>query len=213
MIVVDPKYGGQDNDTMMFLRHLREPPGTRGLEVGANEEHSCHVLTDAGYDVVGADLRPHHDQRFPETYCRLLCDFVEGARHLRTGWFDFAWSTSALEHFGLGMYGMTRQVEDHDSRAVDAVWPLLKPGGSFYVTVPYGREFLVYGPHWRVYCRETLRDRIVRSFDVVEKVFFKSGDCPVPDDGSSIPLVREADADLWTGEPPHLTVFLHLKKG
>jgi len=206
---VDPQYGGLDCDTIMALAHFSATEGraAKVIEVGANESPLCRVLADNGFRTLGVDLR-RHDWRLPHNYARAEGDFLEIAPFLARD-FDAAVSTSALEHFGLPLYGFRGSAPDYDARACDWVYRLLKPGGRFYVTVPYGREFAVESD-WRVYCKRSLQDRIVKDFAVEKKVFFLSGGCDCPDDRG---IVKEADADAYDGRAhPHVTVFLLLRK-
>lgn len=204
------RYGETDADSEMFLQYLQEPP-CKVLEVGANQEYTANVLTDHGYQVTGVDLLPHYEGRV--NYARIEGDFVQLADGLPTD-FDVVYSTSAIEHFGLGGYGLNLQDPDYDQKAMAAMHRRLKPGGSCYITVPYGREFLVHGHDWRVYCRKSLEERIVQDFRVVKKLWFKSADalCPTSKIEQTIHYVGETDADAYSGEPPHVTVFLHLVK-
>lgn len=216
-LTIDPKHGELDCDSLMALSRFNLPVGSTVLEVGANEEPIAHILTSNGHRVTGIDLRPPHNQKLPVDYLRLEGDFVQIAPALRNGSFDAVVSTSALEHFGLGTYRKYEKAidADYDVKAVEFIWKLLKPGGLFFVTVPYGRHFVVNTPHWRVYDRTALQERLVQRFTVLEKVFFKSADAGVPDDGGHpVPLVREEDADQFEpNDHPHLTVFLLLQKG
>ena len=216
-LTVDPKFGELDCDTLMVLSKLDLAPGSSVLEVGANEEPTACILTGNGHRVTAVDLRPHRDPAMPVDHLRLEGDFVRLAPALRAEQFDAAISTSALEHFGLGTYGEYDLVvdPDYDAKAVASVRRLLKPGGLFFVTVPYGCRFYTSGTHWRVYDKTALQERIIQDFTVVEKVFFKSADAGCPDDGGRpVPLVREEDADAYEpGDHPHLTVYLCLQKG
>lgn len=216
-MTIDPKFGELDCDTLMVLSRLDPAPGSSVLEVGANEEPMACILTGNGHRVTAVDLRPHSNPEHQIDYLRLEGDFVRLAPALRAESFDAAISTSALEHFGLGTYGEYDEVidPDYDVKAVAAVWQLLKPGGLFHVTLPYGCRFHVSNPHWRVYDRVALQKRIIQDFTVVDKVFFKSADCKAPDDGGHpVPLVREEDADAYEpGDHPHLTVYMCLRKG
>lgn len=215
-LVIDPKYGDQDNDTLMVLSHFEVLPGGRVLEVGANDEDVARILTDNGLAVTGVDLRPDNRSQFPLSYARLEGDFVVLASSLR-GCFDAAVSTSALEHFGLGTYGTFEKTEDpdYDTKAVAAVRNLLKPDGVFHLTVPYGSRFVNGNRDWRVYDRDALARRILKPFGgwVEEQLFFKSAECSCPDQGGCPPIVAEEDADRYEpGSHPHVTVYLRLRK-
>jgi hypothetical protein len=199
-------------DSAQFLKHFVEPQGALIIALGDNDEASAQVLTDNGHKVLGVDLRPRTDALVP-TYFRLQGDFVRLCEKGVLPKVDCVYSLSALEHFGLGTYSGCPGPpagNNYDQWACDQVYGLLRPGGAFYLTVPYGKEFIVHGKDWRVYCTSSLRQRIVHPGLVIEeKVFFKSAGCDVPDtDG----IVREEDADQYHGNPPHLTVLLRLRK-
>lgn len=205
-MIADAKYGQIDADSGMVLKHWGDhTPPCNVLEVGANEEDLAAIFAEQGHNVTGIDLRPWGTTF--KNYTRMEGDFVALAPLLQPD-FDVAVSTSAIEHFGLNVYG-SPVVEDYDAQAMAAMYRLLKPGGTCYITVPYGSTFLDDGGHWRVYNRETLQQRIIGEFAIEEKIFFKSGGCVVPDvDG----IVAESDADAWSGDPPHVTVFLRMRK-
>lgn len=207
---IKKEYYPVDVDTMMLLEYFDEPVGSRVLEVGANEEYTSCVLADNGFNVLGIDLR---DQAFPylvpTNYFRLRGDFVEVAKHLESGSFDCAFSTSAIEHFGLRVYGQAFVKDDYDSETMDEVFRVLKPGGKCYLTIPFGAKYYQMGD-WRMYSEDSLR-RLVGKFKVVKQFYFKSGDAPGCPDVEG--MVTEEDAKKWD-EPtrPHITVFLVLQK-
>ena len=96
------------------------------------------------------------------------------------------------------------------------IWRILRPGGTCYLTVPYGLSFEVHGTDWRVYDRAALRERLTPRFRVEQEVFFKSGECACPESGEDfggVKLVAAADADRYApGAYPHVSVFLKLRK-
>ncbi len=92
-----------------------------------------------------------------------------------------------------------------------AIWSLLRPNGTCYLTVPYGKEYIVHGKDWRVYHAASLQERIIQDFKVEQKIFFKSAHAACPDDGEAIPLVEENVANDYDGSPPHLTIFIKLR--
>lgn len=201
-LVIDPKYGSHDCDTLILFAYWDEPSCTV-LEVGANEEAIAPILQDNGNRVIGVDLRP---PLWPG--CHIQGDFVAIAPLLKPE-FDVVVSTSAIEHFGLPIYGFDRHVEDYDSQAMDAIWDVLKPGGRCYITVPYGRDHRNESD-WRVYNQESLQKRIIRKFAVEKRMYFLSGGCACPADANGI--VLGADADAYDAKLPHVTVFLKLLK-
>ena len=209
MQINNPLYIPNDVDSMMFFEHFEESSPRKVLEIGANEEYSACILAENGYEVLGVDLR---DQNFPvvlpPSYTRCKADFVQIAPYLKQD-FDVIFSTSAVEHFGLCVYGQWKRVEDYDAQTMEWCYKLLRPGGACYITVPYGKEFIEEGD-WRVYNRESFQKRIVQDFKVDKKVFFKSGDAAgVPDVNG---IVSEEDVDKYHGRPPHCTIWARLIK-
>lgn len=63
--------------------------------------------------------------------------------------FDALVSISSLEHDGLGRYGDPIS-PDGDLRAMRECRDMLKPGGKFYLGMPFGHDYLVWNAH-RVY--------------------------------------------------------------
>lgn len=206
-MLIDPRYGTQDEDTKIFLSRFNEPSGSWILAIGANDEHSGSILTDNTHMVLGVDLREWIGSP-PPNFVRLKGDFMKKT-HLKTlRKFDVCYSLSAIEHFGLGCYG-DPVMEEYDRVAMVFIWDLLKPGGHCYITVPYGAKHYVDLHNWQIYDKETLQTRIIGKFEVLEKVFFKSADCNVPDKNG---IVEEVDADKYADPIPHLTVFLKMEK-
>jgi SAM-dependent methyltransferase len=206
---VDAKYGQLDADTLLFLQHFDAPAGAKVLEVVANEEFSADILTDNGYQVTAVDLRAF-DHFLPHRYNRIQADFLDVEL---PGNFDAAFSTSAIEHFGLFVYDAPVTDWDYDSKALSKIYRLLKPGGVCWITVPYGKNF-VTAKDWRVYDAVTLQERLIKKFLVDKKIFFKSADAVCPDLGGPVPLVAEEAANEYSlGEThPHVTVLLQLRK-
>lgn len=204
---IDPDYGQHDADTLMLFSRWDAPAGCTVMEVGANEERSAQILADNDHRVLGIDLRPHAEHGVLG-YTRMEGDFVKLAGFLK-GYWDCIYSTSAIEHFGLGVYGDQDRDPLKDMKAMTWMHRLLRPGGLCYITVPYGREH-VDAQDWRVYDAKSLEWRIVQEFNVIDKAFFKSGGCICPDVDN---MVTREDADEYDGSmQPHVTVWLKMEK-
>lgn len=209
---IDPKYGQADADTDLFLYNFAEPKEV-GLvvEVGANDEYAANVLADNGYNVLGIDLRPYL-QEVPCNYPRWVGDFCRLCEPLSN--VGCVFSLSAIEHFGLMTYGdVDSDNPYYDVIACHLIWRALRLGGVFYITVPYGRNHLTNGIHWRVYNDQSFRERIVQRFHIEEQLFFTSG--PAVLYGEETPpycRVDQAEADRYSGDPPHVTVLAKLRK-
>ncbi|HXC98420.1 MAG TPA: methyltransferase domain-containing protein [Verrucomicrobiae bacterium] len=87
----------------------------------------------------------------------------------RDGWFDWAVSISTLEHVGMDntlLYTADAakkeaQLRDH-LRAVAELNRVLKPGGTLYISVPFGRA---HNHGWLQIFDQSGIDAIVRAFD------------------------------------------------
>lgn len=214
-----------DEDVAVFLRTFDEPVGGKVLEVGSHDEPVANILTDCGYQVIGVDLREYNpNQDLPTkgpgpacnyTYIRHdFCRLPDAFLKEQLGTFDVAISLSALEHFGLGTYNEGGIIQPYyDVVAVQTIWQLLKEGGVFYVTVPFGKQHIDAIPHWRVYCLSSLSARMVQDFKVESLIPFVCGEMEL--DGKQF---KEGNPISWeqacsfSGHPPHVSVLLKLRK-
>ncbi len=70
----------------------------------------------------------------------------------------------ALEHFGLGRYGDPVNLQGHKIGFANMV-AMLKPGGTFYLSVPMGRQRIEFNAH-RVFALQYLLDMVKSDFAV-----------------------------------------------
>lgn len=217
------KYPIHDGDTTKFLEMFDEPKGSQVLEVGAHDEAIANMLADAGYRVMGVDLREYNpndsDNKGPKPKCNYnfyRADFCDLPQMSLEGWlgsWDVLIAISCIEHFGLGTYQEGPPHPYYDVIAMRTAWQLLREGGHCYVTVPYGGEFLQVGTHWRVYDALALTERIIQDFGIVEAEVFVADRCRI--DGQERkwgdPITWE-EAGRFFGKPPHVSVLLKLKK-
>lgn len=210
-----------DVDAAAIAHLYDEPEGSKVLEVGAHDEPLANVLADMGNLVYGVDLR-EYDDKLPKcnyTYLRAdFCDmppeFVRG----HYGTFDVVISVSAIEHFGMGVYGEGGSPAPYyDVVAMRQVWNVLRPGGTAYVTVPCDKTYGECWGHWRTYDRHALYHRIIQDFtpEVVSCVVSGPG---VTLDGVELPVGRvldglnDGDYDRVEGSPTHVSAVMKLVK-
>jgi SAM-dependent methyltransferase len=157
--------------------HTRLPkPPARVLDLGCAESTNSLEMASLGFDVVGVDLRPL-PLRHPN-FRMLLADI--GNLPLPDASFDVVVSLSTIEHVGLDWYTPSPDgTSDH--RVVAEVERLLKPGGRFLLTVPFGQH--VVTPVHRVYNRAML-DALLAPLKRVETAF----------------AVRDGDSWCWTND-------------
>ena len=211
--IIDKLVSDTDADTQAVARIFDEPEGSRVLEVGAHDEPLSNILADLGFDVTGVDLR-EYDSKLPKcNYRYLRQDFCDAQCLKDEKPFDIFVSISCIEHFGLGTYqeGMFRCY--YDVLAMRKAWELLKEGGSVYITVPFGKDYIENMPHWRVYDNQSVLDRIVQDFDIVGGFVFISGKCFIGEELCDIghPITIE-QAKQYCGVPPHVSILLKMTK-
>ena len=204
-------------DSQEFMNVFDEKPGATIIEIGCHDESAelAVFLQEQGYEVLGFDLRE------PDKWGSKLhgyhqvdwCDLPPQVVAPLVGKVDAIYSISAIEHFGLSTYGEVACFY-YDILASRQAWQLLKPGGTFYITVPYGAKYKEVTPHYRVYDQDALWARIIQDFAVIEQKFFFSGDAKIDDKvyekGTVVDeKVASSFADIGT---PHCTVLLKLMK-
>jgi SAM-dependent methyltransferase len=144
--------------------HTRLPrPPARVLDLGCAESTSSLEMASLGFDVVGVDLRPLPLEH--PNFRMLIADI--GNLPLPDASFDVVVSLSTIEHVGLDWYTPSPDgTSDH--KVVAEVKRLLKPGGRFILTVPFGQHIVT--PVHRVYDRALL-DALLLPLKRVETSF------------------------------------------
>lgn len=141
------------------------------LDLGCNYSHFAIQLASLGYRVTGVDLNDyalsHPNLEFRRG------DLLE--LDLAPASFDAAVAISTVEHCGLGAYGGRGTVAG-DAAVVKRIHELLKDGGRFLMTVPFGRCGRALGPAgYRVYDRSTL-ERLVADFEIIKIEYYRGSD-------------------------------------
>ncbi|BBD67493.1 TPR domain protein [Nostoc commune NIES-4072] len=142
------------------LAYLYQSRHIEILDVGAAESLLSYELASFNYSVTAIDIRPivlfHPNLKFVQTD---ICKPV-----LPPASFDCVIALSTLEHIGLGWYG-DETGESYDVKAVQQISLLLKPQGSFILTVPYGKKALT--PVHRIYNQESLQ-KLIQDFKIIQ---------------------------------------------
>jgi hypothetical protein len=98
----------------------------------------------------------------------------------------------ALEHFGLGRYGDPINADGY-KHGISNMARLLKPGGTFYLSVPIGRERVEFNAH-RVFSPQGLCDEVtelgfeLQEFSWVDSVNILSQSKDIPFDMSKLEI-------------------------
>uniref|UniRef100_UPI00286A04D8 class I SAM-dependent methyltransferase n=1 Tax=Chamaesiphon sp. OTE_8_metabat_110 TaxID=2964696 RepID=UPI00286A04D8 len=153
----------EKNFILLSLARLYESNQVKILDVGSAESLLAYELASLNYSVTAIDIRPislsHPNLKFIKSD---ICHPV-----LPIASFDCVIALSTLEHIGLGWYG-DEVGAGLDRQAVEKIHSLIKPGGSFIMTVPYGQRALT--PVHRIYDRESLQS-LVQDFRIVRAAY------------------------------------------
>lgn len=142
------------------LSGLERP--SRILDIGGSESTIALSLASLGHDVTLVDPRG-----FPVEHPRLtvqsvvLDDLPEDEEP-----YDAVLAVSAIEHFGLGAYGLPDSQRRLDMEALTIVRRLLRPGGLLVLTVPFGAPSV--DDFQRVYDNDGL-DQLIDGWEVLER--------------------------------------------
>jgi SAM-dependent methyltransferase len=162
-------------------------PG-RVLDVGcaARNNYLPAALASLGWQVTGIDIRPFE---FEYPNFSFVCGDMRKT-DFADGYFDAVYAVSSLEHFGLsGRYSIREEDPEGDARSVKEIWRVLRPGGKFIVTVPYGQGEIVFPPT-RVYDQLSLKTLFSRWKVTHQTYWVKDGDRLHSSDAAEAEQVR-----------------------
>jgi len=145
------------------------PVGSTILDVGCYDSLLALKLARKDYKVYGIDTRQYLEKHPNLTFCQgdILCTSFPDE------FFDAVIAVSTIEHIGLGAYGDPIH-EDADAKAIREISRILRPKGSFIVTVPFAAKSKLatwQGGQERYYDTGTLRS-LFHGFQVKAQEFF-----------------------------------------
>jgi len=148
---------------------LREygPTGNKILEVGGAFSLITGVFAMSGNELTCVDVQ---DWNLTLPHVKIvMCDVLRDKLPLPFEHFDWITCLSSIEHFGLGRYDDSPDV-DGDLRGMQILRKYLKPSGLMVLTVPVGEAAVVYPAH-RIYGKVRL-DKLISGFKVLDKRFY-----------------------------------------
>ncbi len=135
-----------------IFRQLTLPKGSRILEVGCCYSLLSVQLASLGFEVYGIDLE-HYS--YSHANLRTVVGDIRESGFPRE-YFDAVVAVSTIEHVGLPYSFRKSRVlrtpldKQGDFRAVEEIHRILRPSGSFILTVPFDRDFVETQTH-RIY--------------------------------------------------------------
>lgn len=145
----------------------------RVLDIGCSARLNFLPATLAllGWEVYGTDIR-EFKLKFPNF--RFILEDIKSTSFC-DNFFDAVYALSTLEHIGLsGRWGITTDDLEGDAKAVTEVERILRPNGTFLVTVPYGQREIVGSLH-KVYDKFWLR-KLFLNWKIKEEIYYVRND-------------------------------------
>lgn len=130
-----------NQDLLMAQRIFQNNP-ERHIDIGSRVDgFVAHVASYRTIEVL--DIRPL-ERIIPNIVFR-QADLMQLPQEL-INYTDSISSLHVIEHFGLGRYGDPIDVNGH-LKALDNIYRILKPGGKFYLSVPVGKQGVLFNAH------------------------------------------------------------------
>src|SRR6266568_5609133 len=147
-------------DLLVARRIFRRQPDNHVDVASRIDGFVAHVAAFRGIEVL--DIRPQ-TAKVPGITFR-QCDFMNLPEDLEN-YCDSVSCLHALEHFGLGRYGDSLDIDGH-LRGFDSLYRILKPGGILYLSFPIGTERIDFNAH-RVFAVKTVLEWAKDRFEIV----------------------------------------------
>jgi SAM-dependent methyltransferase len=138
------------------IQKLGSAQGKKLLDIGCTSRWNLlpATLVGLGWEVYGIDIR---EFKFRHPNFHFVCEDVRNTS-FPDNFFDCVCAISTIEHIGLsGRFGVAKEDPKGDVKAIKEVERIIRPGGTFLVTVPYGKRVIIRPLH-KVYDKAWLRE-------------------------------------------------------
>lgn len=124
-------------------------------------------------------------------------DLMEGGSDY-TDYADSISSLHAIEHFGLGRYGDRIDVNGH-IKGLDNIYRMLKKHGTFYLSVPIGRQRVEFNAH-RVFSPRYLLDLLRGRYEILSFSYVDDAGALHPNAAlDEVALAKDFDCEYGCG--------------
>ena len=137
------------------IQKLGSAQGKKVLDIGCTSKWNIlpAVLAGFGWEVYGIDIRR---LKFKHPNFHFVGEDIQHTS-FPDSFFDAVCAISTIEHIGLrGRFGVHKDDPQGDAKAVREVQRIIRPGGNFLVTVPYGQRTIIRPLH-KVYDKAWLK--------------------------------------------------------
>lgn len=138
------------------IQKLGSAQGEKLLDIGCTSRWNLlpATLVGLGWEVYGIDTR---ELKFKHPNFHFVCEDIRNTS-FPSNFFDSVCAISTIEHIGLsGRFGVNKDDPEGDVKAVKEVERIIRPTGTFLVTVPYGQRAIIHPLH-KIYDKAWLRE-------------------------------------------------------
>lgn len=180
--------------------------GAKILDLGCTESPLPLQLSSLGYAVTGFDFReyPYHHPNLT---------VVQGDMTklpFEKGTFDAIMSISTLEYVGIGFYADPQEVQQADKKAVGEIVRVLKPGGIFVLTAPYG--VCAQTGQQRIYDEKSLAEVMGAQLNVEDIRYLKSVKSDEANCNTWVEITKQEAAGIASPEATSCVCLVKAKK-
>ena len=173
-------------------------PKKKILDVGCRYSMLSIQLASLGHEMHGIDIN-NYKHKHPN-FIFHKADILSS--NFPKDYFDVVIALSTIEHIGLGRYGDKQDIGG-DTKAVRQILRIIKPGGRFLITLPFGKA--VKTNWFRVYNMEKLR-KLLTGFKINKVHFFKEKN------RSWVPAVVSGVEKVDSSKKPMAVIFVKATK-
>jgi 2-polyprenyl-3-methyl-5-hydroxy-6-metoxy-1,4-benzoquinol methylase len=169
--------------------------GSRIVDIGSCESVLALEMASMGFKVTALDPRPYPFRHPNLTVIESTTADWRGPDEP----VNLITCISAVEHFGLGSYGLSESGLDADRRAMTTFAGWLAPQGRLVLTVPFGVASV--DSHQRVYDSKSL-EQLVEDYSELSRAVYRRGSS-----GVWMPAA-DGDSGTWSVDEPGVAIVL-----